>query len=122
MYAQNCVANVCTPVGTRIRVAVSSVTADRNTRLNAAARPGPTSGSVTRQSTSIGPRPSDRPTSSRPVGGARRGVDRDEGKGEEEDRVGDDQQRRGLVEAPAQRCTKKTSASAITRPGSACTM
>ena len=39
-YAQNWVARVWTPVGTRISVAVSSVTADRNTRQNAAASPG----------------------------------------------------------------------------------
>ena len=40
-YAQNCVESVCVPVGMSSRVAVSSVTAERNTRQNAAARPGP---------------------------------------------------------------------------------
>jgi len=44
---QNWVASVWAPVGTSSSVAVNSVMAERNTRQNAAARPGTSSGTVT---------------------------------------------------------------------------
>ena len=49
-------------------MAVSSVTAERNTRQNPAASPGAINGSVTRRKASIRPHPSDRATSWSPIG------------------------------------------------------
>ena len=80
-------------------MAVSSVTADRNTRQNPAASPGAISGSVTRRKASIRPHPSDRATSCEPHRGlGDRRQHADQRQREEQDGVGDDQQLTGLVE------------------------
>ena len=105
-------------------MAVSSVTAERNTRQNAAARPGATSGRVTRQNTSIGlPAQRARDVFEPDRRAGHRRLHRDEREREEEDRVREHEELRASgTGTSAQRDAKNTSASAITRPGSACTM
>ena len=88
-----------TPVGRSISVAVSSVAAEMNTSANAAARPGAISGSVTRSHAAAGRAPSERADLLEPRGRLRhRRAHADERERQEQDRVGDDQLERALVE------------------------